>query len=71
MVAKMRLHQPFIKPMARVVQIHRDLFKDDLFLGGEILHANCRPKQVRKMLDRPFREFREHIRVVGGQFLAW
>ena len=54
-VAEVHLHQLLVEPVAGVVEVHRDLFEDDLLLGVEVLVADRRAQQVRQVLDRPAR----------------
>ena len=70
MPREVRLHQRFINTMPRIVEIHRDLFQDHLFLGIKIFLTNRGPQQKRKMLNRPLRKLRQHIREISRILLA-
>ena len=51
MFSEMRFHQRFVNPMARIIEIHRDLFEDHFLFSLKILGPDRRPHQVRKMLE--------------------
>ena len=69
MIGEVNFHQLLVQPMARIIEIHRDFFEDDFFLGGEILDANRRAQQMRKMFHRPVGEFGKHVGVISRHFL--
>jgi hypothetical protein len=69
-LSEVRLHQPLVQAVPGVVEVHRDLFEDDLLLRREVLDADGRAEQVREVLDRALGELGQDVGVVGGHLLG-
>lgn len=67
---EMGFHEGFVDAVAGVVEVHGDLFEDDLFFGVEIGLADGGAHELGEVLDGALGEFGEDVGEIGGVFLA-
>ena len=63
-------HHRFVPNPKRLIGVHRNFFEDHALFFVEVFRAKCWAQNVRKNLENRACAFRQHMRVVGREFVG-